>query len=123
MNRQNTIRREGNRALDNETIEERTEENITDELTKAIRLDRPSIGIDVDYYQAAIDDPDVSDAKKLELIEIISALVINIIDIGFGVHPVQLAQNQELRHLDEKQTPSLQHEFKQENHPKRSDVI
>lgn len=108
--------------MDNETIEERHEENITDKLTQAIRLDRSSIGIDLDYYQAAIDDPEVSDAKKLELIEIIGALVINFIDIGFGVHPVQLAQKQELRRLNVKQTPSLQHEFKQENHPKRSDA-
>lgn len=108
--------------MDNEIIEERHEENITDELTKAIRLDRPSVGIDVDYYQAVIDDPDISDAKKLELIEIIGALVINFIDIGFGVHPVQLAQKQELRHLDEKQTPSLQYDFEKDTASERIDV-
>jgi len=108
--------------LDNKKIEERDEKNTTDELTQAIRLDRPSIGIDVDYYQTVIDDPDISDAKKLELIEIIGALVINFIDIGFGVHPVQLAQNQELRHLDEKQTPSLQYDFEEKTASERGDV-
>ena len=48
--------------------------------------------IDVDYHQSIIDDPEVSEARKRELIEIIGAIVLSFIDIGFGVHPVQLAR-------------------------------
>ncbi len=109
-------------------IERRNKENTTDELTKSIKLDRPSVGIDVDYYQAAIDDPEVSDERKRELIEIIGAIVINFIDIGFGVHPVQLAQKdngglqQEFTQLSEQETPPLQYDFEKENTSERSDV-
>jgi len=104
-----------------------TEKGIaTDKQIQTTALDRPSLSVDVDYYQAVIDDPEVSDARKRELIEIIGAIVVNFIDIGFGVHPVQLAhkegQQQELAQLDEKQTPPLQHEFKKENASERSDV-
>jgi len=55
---------------------------------------KPSVGIDVDYYQGIIDDPEVSEIRKRELIEIIGAILINFIDIGFGVHPVQLASQE-----------------------------
>lgn len=52
---------------------------------------KPSVGIDVDYYQGLIDDPDIPEARKRELIEIIGSIVMSFIDLGFGVHPVQLA--------------------------------
>lgn len=52
----------------------------------------PTVEIDVDYYQAIIDDPEVSDDRKRELIAIIGRIVVQFIDIGFDVHPVQQAQ-------------------------------
>lgn len=58
---------------------------------------RQSVGIDVDYYQSIIDDPDVSEARKRQLIEIIGNIVMSFIDLGFGIHPVQLAQNEKHR--------------------------
>lgn len=57
-------------------------------------LNKPSLGIDVDYYQAIIDDPEVSEERKRELIEIIGSIVVSFIDLGFGVHPIQLAQQE-----------------------------
>ena len=54
---------------------------------------KPTVEIDVDYYQSIIDDPGVSEARKRELIAIIGRIVIQFIDIGFDVHPVQQAQN------------------------------
>ena len=53
---------------------------------------RPSVGIDVEYYQGIIDDPGVPESRKRELIEIIGAIVLQFIDLGFGVHPVQLGR-------------------------------
>lgn len=101
-----------------------------------LSLSRPSVGIDVDYYQSAIDDPDVSEERKRELIEIIGAIVVNFIDMGFGVHPVQLAQKEKqadvntdtdsvigrLIELSETETPSLQPNFEQKATSERSDV-
>lgn len=57
----------------------------------------PAFTIDVDYYQSVIDDPEVSEARKRELIEIIGNIVMSFIDLGFGIHPVQLAQNEKSR--------------------------
>ncbi|MGJ8530567.1 MAG: hypothetical protein ACSHYC_00185 [Alphaproteobacteria bacterium] len=57
----------------------------------------PAFAIDVDYYQQVIDDPNVSEARKRELIEIIGNIVMSFIDLGFGIHPVQLAQNEKHR--------------------------
>lgn len=57
----------------------------------------PAFTIDVDYYQRVIDDPDVSEARKRELIEIIGNIVMSFIDLGFGIHPVQLAQNEKFK--------------------------
>lgn len=94
----------------------------TEKQTQPITLNRQSVGIDIDYYQEIIDDPEVSDVRKRELIEIIGAIVINFIDMGFGVHPVQLAQKDGLIQLDEKDTPSLQLQFEKEKHSERGDV-
>ena len=63
-------------------------------LTTKTPLQKPSLGIDVDYYQSIIDDPDVSMTRKRELIEIIGSIVLSFIDLGFGVHTVQLAQEE-----------------------------
>ena len=53
---------------------------------------KPTVEIDIDYYQSVIDDPSVTEARKRELIEVIGRIVMPFIDIGFGVHPVQLAR-------------------------------
>lgn len=74
---------------------------------------KPSLGVDVDYYQSIIDDPDVSESRKRELIEIVGAIIMNFIDIGFGVHPIQLAS------LDKHQQPK---HSEKENLLERSDV-
>lgn len=57
----------------------------------------PAFTIDVDYYQRVIDDPDVSEERKRELIKIIGNIVMSFIDLGFGIHPVQLAQDEKHR--------------------------
>jgi len=91
-----------------------------------ITLSQKSVGIDIDYYQQAIDDPEVTEERKRELIEIIGAIATNFIDLGFGIHPVQLAQKDgsknKLKQLSETETPPLQPQFEKENSPERSDV-
>lgn len=75
--------------------------------------DKPTLGVDVDYYQSIIDDPDVSESRKRELIEIVGAIIMNFIDIGFGVHPIQLARLE--KHQQQKHS-------EKENLLERSDV-
>jgi len=74
----------------------------------------PSIGIDVDYYQAIIDDPEVSEDRKREFIAMIGSIVMDFIDIGFGVHPVQQATG-------DRQEPNPK-PTKKETLPERSDA-
>lgn len=75
--------------------------------------------VDVDYYQAIIDDPEVSDTYKRDLIAIIGSIVIQFIDIGVGVHPVQQAM-QEKAAQDKDPPPITQPE--KETLPERSDA-
>lgn len=82
-----------------------SERNPTNETTPhniKSTLSKPTLSVDVDYYQNIIDDPEVSEERKRELIEIVGAIVMNFIDIGFGVHPVQLAQDEQQKSTKEK---------------------
>ncbi|MEP3348004.1 MAG: hypothetical protein ABJN34_03255 [Litoreibacter sp.] len=54
----------------------------------------PSLAIDWDAYLPLLEDEDISDAEKEELIEALWYIVISFVDLGFGVHPVQQACGQ-----------------------------
>ena len=54
---------------------------------------KPTLLIDVDFYDGIIEDPEVTPEYKRQLIEIVGKIVIEFIDIGFGVHPVQQAKD------------------------------
>ncbi len=113
-----------------DTTDIETDKGTTELQIQQAALHRPSVGIDVDYYQSVIDDPEVCEDRKRDLIELIGTIVLNFIDIGFGVHPVQLAMRQSGKlaqdnkrvQLDERETPPLQIEFEKENHPERDDL-
>ncbi len=48
-----------------------------------------SVGIDVEKYQSYLDDVDLSDEQKKELLEALWMIMRTFIDIGFGLHPLQ----------------------------------
>lgn len=48
-----------------------------------------SLTLDVDYYQSFLDDADIPEDKRRELIETLWQIVVNFIDLGFGIHPLQ----------------------------------
>lgn len=56
---------------------------------------KPSLGIDAEYYQSFLDDYDIPDAQKRELIEALWAIIVQFIDLGFGVHPITSIQGQQ----------------------------
>lgn len=76
---------------------------------------KPTVQIDVDSYQMMIDDPGVSEARKRELIAIIGRIVVQFIDIGFDVHPVQLARETkaDASKKTERLTPPINHAEKE----------
>ena len=80
---------------------------------------RPTVGIDVEYYQSIIDDPGVSEDRKRDLIAIIGRIVVQFIDIGFDVHPVQQAQE---THADKTEHPKHITQTERERQKERIDA-
>ena len=48
--------------------------------------------LDVELYQSYLDDPSIEDADKRELIDVLWSIVVSFVDLGFGIHPAQQAQ-------------------------------
>ncbi len=59
------------------------------------KTDKTSLqfGLDVDYYQAFLDDVDISDDQKIELVETLWQIVVNFIELGFQIHPLNSVQD------------------------------
>ena len=53
---------------------------------------KPTFTIDVQHYQKYLDDSNISDEDKTELLEVLWEIICEIVSLGFGVHPVQQAQ-------------------------------
>lgn len=47
------------------------------------------VEVDVEKYIQFLEESDLSDVQKREFIETIYLILINFIDIGFGIHPIQ----------------------------------
>jgi hypothetical protein len=54
---------------------------------------KPTLTLDMELYQHYLDDSDLSDAEKAELLETLWSIICEFVRLGFGVHPVQQAQN------------------------------
>lgn len=48
-----------------------------------------TLTLDIDYYQPLLDDPGVSEDQKREFIETLWTIVVQFVDMGFGIHPIQ----------------------------------
>ncbi|MBO6550621.1 MAG: hypothetical protein JJ964_13510 [Rhizobiales bacterium] len=55
--------------------------------------DYKTLTLDIDYYQSFLDDADIPDDKKQELIETLWNIVVQFVDMGYGIHPLQQANN------------------------------
>lgn len=53
-----------------------------------------TVEIDVERYQAYLDDPALSPAQKEQIIEALWSIMVHFVELGFGVHPVQQACGQ-----------------------------
>ena len=60
---------------------------------------QPLLMVDVEKYQSFLDDSDMTDAQKEEFLKALWSIIVNFVEMGFGVHPLQEAcgQNSEKR--------------------------
>lgn len=52
---------------------------------------RRALQLDIGKYQAFLDDANLSEAQKSEMIEALWSIIVAFVEIGYGVHPVQEA--------------------------------
>ena len=48
-----------------------------------------NLTLDVDFYQSFLDDKNIPEDRKRELIETLWSIVVSFVDLGFGIHPLQ----------------------------------
>lgn len=83
-----------------------------------------NVEIDVEKYQAYLDDPSLSDDQKEEIIHALWTIIMAFVELGFGVSPTQQACGQVEKELDPNgrfdsdEGTGLKEEFNDE--PKRS---
>ena len=72
----------------------------------------PTLHIDVEKYQSYLDDANISDEQKTEMIEILWSIVVSFVDMGFGIHPVQqVMQNRQNQIQEEKEDKTEKEEI------------
>jgi hypothetical protein len=61
----------------------------TQKETAMTNIPKPTLTLDMELYQHYLDDSDLSDAEKAELLETLWSIICEFVRLGFGVHPVQ----------------------------------
>ncbi len=58
----------------------------------AENLKKPmSLTLDCELYQGYLDNSDLTEEQKQEFIETLWSIIVNFVDLGIGVHPLQQA--------------------------------
>ncbi len=57
-----------------------------------------TLTIDVEHYQAYLDDMDIPDEKKRELVETIYSIVMQFVELGFGITTTHQALEAQKKH-------------------------
>lgn len=50
---------------------------------------RHSLQLDVEYYKVLLDDADLDEAEKEQIVTALWQIVVAFVELGFGVHPTQ----------------------------------
>ena len=45
--------------------------------------------VDIERYQRYLDDADMSEADKADILQALWQIIISFVDLGYGVHPLQ----------------------------------
>jgi hypothetical protein len=73
-------------------VETTTVSKLNEAVEKAVNSQATlSLEIDLERYQACLDDPALSPNQKAEIIEALWTIITAFVQLGFGVHPVQQA--------------------------------
>lgn len=57
--------------------------------------EKPIVTVDYEFYAKFLEDSEMNEAQKRELIESLWNIIVQFVDLGFGVHPLQQACEQE----------------------------
>ena len=60
--------------------------------SKPVLKDSPVIAVDYEKYLHFFEHADMSEQDKIIFLQTLYDVLLNFVDLGFGVHPVQLAQ-------------------------------
>lgn len=71
----------------------------------AKRAGARNVQIDVEKYQAYLDDPSLTDVQREDIIQALWTIIVAFVELGFGVHPVQQACGQLEKELDPSDHP------------------
>lgn len=63
---------------------------------------RPVVTVDIEKYQAYLDDPNLSDEQKEEFLQALWSIVVTFVELGFGVHPLQEVCGQDSEKLSQR---------------------
>lgn len=74
----------------------REAQNTDKQSNDTTKLDRPILHIDYVLYERHLKDSDLSETEKQAFLESLWDIIVNFVDLGFGVHPLQQACEQEL---------------------------
>jgi hypothetical protein len=58
--------------------------------------ERPSIEVDYERYAKMLDASDLNEDQKREFLETLWQVIVQFVDLGFGVHPLQAVQSDDL---------------------------
>ena len=81
-----------------------------DEIDETERDNFKTLTLDVDYYQSFLDDVDIPDDQKQEFIETLWNIMVQFVDMGFGIEPIQIALQENQKPLLEMALPLLEKE-------------
>ena len=70
-----------------------------------------TLSIDWEVYAQYLDESDLSEAQKRELVEALWSIVVNFVDLGFGIAPTQAAMG--AAQLDAPKSKSTKQAFKE----------
>lgn len=56
------------------------------------------VTVDVEAYQNYLDGSGMSDTQKREFLEAVWSIIVNFVELGFGVHPLQETCGQDAEH-------------------------
>lgn len=80
--------------------------DLQDAMSKALEKNAPRriVEIDVQKYQAYLDNPNIDDDQKEEIVRAVWSIMVSFMELGLGVHPVQQACGQLEKDLDPEAT-------------------